>query len=133
MNKYFIDTSIWIDYLNNDIDNNLQKKIQKYIIDNDIYFNGIIIAEIISGCKNNKEREQIKYMFSGLNFIELLFDDYLKIGEYNSNLLNKGIKIPMSDLIIFYCTYKNKLKLITKDKHFKMIKNIINFDLMYID
>ena len=82
MNKYFLDTSIWIDYLNNDINNRLKIDIQKYIMDNKIYFNGIVLAEIFSGCNNIKEREQIKYMFSGLNFIDLQFDDYIKIGEY---------------------------------------------------
>lgn len=133
MNKYFLDTSIWIDYLNNDINNRLKIDIQKYIMDNKIYFNGIVLAEIFSGCNNIKEREQIKYMFSGLNFIDLQFDDYIKIGEYNLKLLNRGIKIPISDIIIFYCAYKNKFYLITKDKHFKILKKQINFNLMFID
>ena len=47
MKKYFVDTSIWIDYFNDKIDVLIDEKT--------VFINGIVETELLCGSNNEKE------------------------------------------------------------------------------
>ena len=129
---FLLDTSIWIDYFKGSLDNLLKQQILIYIENDEIYYNGIILAELLIGTKNKKEREMIRDNFDGFNFLDLSLDDFKELSVIGRKFLKKGITIPLTDLLIFYHTFNNNLTIITKDKHFKLMDEMESINLRLI-
>ncbi len=129
---YLIDTSVWIDFFNGKLSDSLKNQIIGYIENDEIYYNGIILSELLIGTKNIKERNFIQNNFDGFIYLPFDLDDFKRLSNYGNNFLRKGITIPLTDLLIFYHTVDNKLTLITKDKHFKLIRETEKFDLWFV-
>jgi len=129
---YLIDTSIWIDFFKGELDDELKNQILSYIENDEIYYNGIILSELLIGTKNKKEKKLIQDNFDGFHYLTMTLEDFKQIAKIGNKLLKKGITIPLTDLIIFYHTLNNNLIIITKDKHFKRIFTVEKFQLLYI-
>jgi hypothetical protein len=94
-----IDSSVWIEYFKNR-KFKLGDIIDSLIQEDKVYTNGIVISELLLGTKDNKESKKLKEAFLGLHYIELDSERFLKVG-YNGYLLKKkGIRVPLTDLII---------------------------------
>lgn len=124
VNKYFIDTSVWIDYFKHKGEK-INNTIDKLIDENAIYINGIVKTEILFGANDNNEYEYLNNCLDGLIFLEIDRNLFKKIA-YNGYLLKKsGLIIPLSDLIIATQCHDFDLILIDRDKHFNLLKSII--------
>jgi len=130
---YLIDTSVWIDFFNGKLSDSLRNQIINYIENDEIYYNGIILSELLIGTKNTKERNFIQNNFDGFIYLPFDLDDFKKLSNYGNNFLRKGITIPLTDLLIFYHTVNSNVTLITKDKHFKLIRKSEKYDLQFVE
>ena len=129
---YLIDTSVWIDFFNGRLSNSLKNQIIGYIENDEIYYNGIILSELLIGTKKTNERNIIQNNFDGFIYLPFDLDDFKRLSNYGNKFLRKGITIPLTDLLIFYHTVENNLIIITKDKHFKLIRKTEKFDLWFV-
>ena len=70
MNNYLVDTSIWIDFFrgNSKI---IKNRILNLLDENRIYYNGIILSELLIGTNSKKEFNFINENFSGLNYLKM--------------------------------------------------------------
>lgn len=129
MKKVFIDSTIWIDFFKGN-----DKKIHDYIIplleENRIYYNGIILSELLIGAISNKEFDFLKNNFKGFNYLELNEKDFIDASQIGFQLKRKGITVPLSDLIITSHCLQYDLSITTKDKHFNMIKKETKLDVV---
>lgn len=126
--NYFIDSSVWIEYFK-DKKYYYGDLIDSWIQEDKIYTNGIVIAELLTGSKNYQELNRLQVALGGLNYIDLDSELFLKIG-YNGSIINqKGIRIPLSDLIIATACAQNNLILLENDRHFEIIKDILKIKL----
>ncbi len=124
MNKYFIDTSAWIDYFKNR-NVKLNDDIDKLLDENAVCINGIVKTEILLGTNNKKDYEYLNSNLDGLIFLEIDKDLFSNISLNGYILKKSGIMIPLSDLIIAtQCNYLD-LILIENDKHYKLVEDII--------
>ena len=130
---YLIDTSVWIDFFNGKSSDSLKNKIIGYIENDEIYYNGIILSELLIGTKKTNEKNFIQNNFDGFIYLPFDLDDFKRLSNYGNNFLRKGITIPLTDLLIFYHTVENNLTIITKDKHFKLIRETEKFDLWFVE
>ena len=78
MKKYFIDTSIWIDYLN-DKNKDLNDKIDDLIEENCVCINGIVLSELLHGANNEVEFNQLSNYLNGLIYIDLDKNTFEKV------------------------------------------------------
>lgn len=129
---YLIDTSVWIDFFNGKLSNSMKNQIISYIENDEIYYNGIILSELLIGTKNTNERIFIQNNFDGFIYLPFDLEDFKNLSTYGNKLLRKGITIPLTDLLIFYHTVENNLTIITKDKHFNLIRESEKFELWFV-
>ena len=114
-----VDTSVWIDYLNN-IDSRHTKALDLALIDGTAAIGDLIFLEILQGFKNDKDYEDTKaqlstldqYEMFGHHMIELCADNYRRLRK-------KGITIRgTADVIIATYCIENRIPLLFKDKDF---------------
>lgn len=129
---YLIDTSVWIDFFKGELEDKLKNQILSYIENDEVYYNGIILSELLIVTKSKKEKKLIQDNFDGFHYLPMTLEDFKQLSKIGNKLLKKGITIPLTDLIIFYHTLNNNLIIITKDKHFKLIFTVEKFKLLYI-
>lgn len=83
---------------------------------------GITITEIFRGIKLPEEIESVKQILSGFNFIEIEKEDWEQAGILIARLRDNGLTVPFQDAIIAFMGIKTGAKILSSDKHFKMIQ-----------
>jgi predicted nucleic acid-binding protein len=118
------DSSVWIDYLKNGQPGILDRLIEENLI----CINEIIFTELAPVLKKQNETIALK----GLQAIDRipLNIDWDVIRKYQFMNLENGINhVGIPDLIILQQVINEKITLFSYDKHFKLMKNHLNFDL----
>lgn len=123
MKKILVDTSIWIEYFKGkksvqDIIHDI-KSFQSFII-------GPVLAELLLGIKTANEKNLLLTCMNVLPMLEITYNDWIDAGNTGNILRQKGITVPLPDLIIYSVAVKNNCALFTKDKHFEIIKSAIS-------
>lgn len=127
MDKLLVDTSAWIEFF--------RKKEPYYSIvseymDNDaVCCIGIIFAELLQGAKSEKEINTIKEFLYVFDFISEKIKLWEKAGELSYTLHRKGKAIGLADCYVAVAANSMDLKLLTMDKHFKVIGKEIDLNL----
>jgi predicted nucleic acid-binding protein len=121
---YFIDTSVWIEYLR-DPDSKYGDLIDTLIDEDRIFVNGIVLAELLVGAGNRVEADRLASAMSGLKFLPGGRDAFLAAGRKGQTLRKKGITVPLSDVIIASDCIDQGLVLIESDKHYAAIAAIL--------
>lgn len=119
--KVLIDTSAWIEGLKKSGDKRLQQQIIRSLDSDYVATTNIIILELLQGCRDKKEYDQMKIRLESLELLPV----NEKIWEiaYNAgfNLRKSGVTVPTVDLIIASIAKAYEYKLIHQDRHFKLI------------
>ena len=117
------DTSVWISFFNRP--KSAEKKALDKLIDADeVALVGLVLAELLQGCRAAKEREAIKEAMLALPYFELTRSTWVKAGETSASLLGRGITLPMSDLIIAATALEHQCQVYSLDSDFKKIPNL---------
>jgi len=122
--KILTDSSVWIDYLKNGQPGILDRLIEENLI----CINEIIFTELAPVLKKQNETIALK----GLQAIDRipLNIDWDVIRKYQFMNLENGINhVGIPDLIILQQVINEKITLFSYDKHFKLMKNYLNYDL----
>lgn len=112
-----LDTNVVIDMLNNENDRNWEIFQRE-----DSLICGIVIAELYRGVRNSKEKNAVDLFVNSVDSISVNKNEWKEIGLFISKLNEKGITVPFQDAVISYIAIKNNCVLLTRDKHFKLIK-----------
>jgi len=120
-----VDSSIWIDYFKS---GKYSKELDLLIDENLICTNDLILAELIPPLLLKRQNRLVDLLREITN--KTLNIDWLKIISYQTSCLSKGInRVGIPDLIILDNVIKNDLIMFTKDKHFKLIREYIEFEM----
>ena len=127
MKKYFLDTSVIIDYVRGR--GETISLIEK--LDGELSSSYLCLAEIYEGIANTKtdkekKEEAVKTFFRGLNEVYGLSEEIaVKFGVLRAELREKGQMIPDMDLLLAATCLTQNLTLITGNlKHFRRIKDL---------
>lgn len=120
MNKILVDTSIWIEYFKG---NKSVAAIIEEKSSHTIFIAGPIITELILGMKTKSEKDNFASSLESLPRLSVADRDWIDAGILGSFLREKGITVPLSDLIIYTLAKNNNCSLYTLDKHFEIINN----------
>src|SRR5207244_162057 len=85
---------------------------------------GVVLAELIQGCRTAKEAEAMTSRLAGLRFIETAFSTWRRAGEVSFGLRRKGITLPLSDLVIAALAVEHRLDVYSLDPHFKKVPGL---------
>ncbi|HBQ60015.1 MAG TPA: PIN domain nuclease [Balneolaceae bacterium] len=122
--KVLVDSSVWIDYFKNGNYPELDFLIEEELA----CINELILTEIAPLLKKKKKDD----LLEGLRAIEKipLNIDWEIIRHYQLANLKTGInKVGIPDLIILQQVIDEKISLFSLDKHFRMMKEHLHFDL----
>ena len=120
-----VDTSIWIEYFRS---GNNSEELDFLIDENLIVTNDLILAELVPFLKIRKQRKIIEL----LRLIKklALYINWEQIIEYQYKCLKNGLNgIGIPDLIIAQNANQNNSRIYSLDKHFTMMKNILNIQI----
>ncbi len=120
--KIIADTRIWIEFFRTKSETS--NRMKDFIAHNLVVGSGIILAELLQGCKTNKEREIIIDIFNTLDYIEITKDIWIEAGNLASQLRSQGKTIPLSDMILACCAREYQYPIFTIDKHFQDIPGV---------
>ena len=120
MKKILVDTSIWIEYFKGN------KGVAAIIEEKNahtVFIAGPMITELIQAIKTKSEKDNFASSLESLPRLAITDRDWLDAGMLGSALREKGITIPLPDLIIYTLAKNNNCSLCTLDKHFETINN----------
>ncbi|HED05309.1 MAG TPA: PIN domain-containing protein [Ignavibacteria bacterium] len=121
-----VDSSIWIDYFRSGINSG---KLDRYIDQNLICINDLILAELVPFLKVKKRFRVIQLLYD-ITRIPLSID-WKNIIRFQTLCSKNGIsKVGIPDLLIVDNVIQNDLILFTLDKHFRLINKHINFEIL---
>lgn len=118
-----VDTSVWIEYFNR------LKSPEKYAVDalidtDTAVLVGIVLSELIQGCRTSKEAESILWHLGALRFLEMNFASWRRTGELSFALRRRGLTLPLSDLIVAALALEHGCSVFTLDPHFRQILGV---------
>jgi predicted nucleic acid-binding protein len=126
MNKYLIDTSIWIDFFRGKSEI-IKTRLFQLLDENAVYTNGIILAELLIGAVGKKEFGLIRDNFDGLRYLEMDRGFLIYGSEIGNKLFRSGKTIPFSDIVILAHAKKYNLIVMSKDKHIETLGKFLDF------
>lgn len=118
-----VDTSVWIEYFNRP--DSPEKHTVDALIDTDPpVLIGIVLAEILQGCRTSQEADAILLPLGALRFREMTFASWRRTGELSSTLKRRGITLPLSDVIVAALALEHGCSVFTLDPHFRQIPGL---------
>jgi len=114
-----VDTSVWIDYLNN-VNSPHSDVLDLALVNGTAAIGDVIFLEILQGFKSDKDYKNTKAQLSKLDQYDMFGQHMVELCANNyRHLRKKGITIRgTTDVIIATFCIENKLPLLFKDKDF---------------
>ena len=120
-----VDSSVWIDYFRNGQNEQLDQLITEDIV----VTNEVVLSELVPALSVQNQHEVIQSLES-FDVIPFAID-WVLVRQYQILNLKNGInKVGIPDLLILQQVIESNLTLFTFDKHFKLMQNHLNFDLL---
>lgn len=117
------DTSVWIPFFNRP--GSAEKQALDLLIDADeVALVGVVLAELLQGCRSRKEREEVEEGLLALPYLEMTRETWIMAGEISSPLLRKGVTLPMSDLVVAAIALEHRCRVYSLDAHFEKIPGL---------
>jgi hypothetical protein len=124
--KVLIDTSIWIDYFKGQ-DKNISEKVKDLVISLRAVLCGVVLSELLSGIRKARDRETLKGVIDAIDYIEVSKSTWVLAGETFSKLRQRGLTIPLTDLVVSSLARENDYELWSHDSHFDCIPELKRF------
>jgi predicted nucleic acid-binding protein len=119
--KYIIDSNIWIEYFNK---KNYFDSVSDLLINNEVYINEIILAELMPSARAKNEKEFIECLY-GIELLELNID-WDEIIEIQYYCIKNGInKLGLLDIAIAQNAKQNDAGVFTMNRHMILLCNLI--------
>ncbi|MCL2477900.1 MAG: PIN domain-containing protein [Treponema sp.] len=121
---YIIDSNIWIEFFNK---RNYFDSVSDLLINNEVYINKIILAELIPSARFYNEKEFIECL-DGIELLGLDID-WDEIIEIQHNCLKKGInKLGLLDIVIAQNARQNDAGIFTINRHMLLLCNLMGIE-----
>lgn len=120
------DTSVWIEYLKGGSES-ARTALRNLIRAGQVAMVGVVLAELLQGCRTSRESGAILSEVTGLSFLETDFAAWRRTGELSASLRAAGITLPMSDVVIAALAMEHNCQVLTLDPHFEQIPGLSLF------
>ena len=121
-----VDTSAWIPFFNRP--ESTEKQIIEELIDQgDAAIVGVVLAELLQGCRSREEREELQEALLALPYLGVSQATWIAAGEISAGLLRKGIPLPLTDLVIAAAAIEHRCSVYSLDTHFQKIPGLLRY------
>ncbi|MBI4823364.1 MAG: PIN domain-containing protein [Nitrospirae bacterium] len=119
--KLLVDTSAWILSFRDSGSQKLKDELRAAIDSDSAVTTNIIILELLQGCKDRKEFEELKSYLEVLSLYNVTDRTWSIAYEAGFLLRRKGLTMPTADIIIASMAKENKLTILNHNNHLKTI------------
>ncbi len=127
--KILVDTSVWIDYFKGQ-NGYIVNLMDAIFTKNSIYVPKVVIAELMQGCKSEKEISVVEEFLDAFYIIDNSQNTWIKAGKLSFLMKKQGKTVNLIDCYISVIARENDCAVFTLDKHFDDIKNFIKIKLI---
>jgi len=110
------DSNIFIDYWDRK-----DSGIGKVFEQEEIAVCGVVIAEVLHGCRSERSLKGKSENFRELPLLEVRGDEWLAFGEMLQTLRKNGLTVPFQDALIAFIGMLYDIPVWTRDAHFSLI------------
>ncbi len=121
--KIFVDTSAWIVSFKKAGDPRLKEWLKQSILSGSVVTTGIIILELIQGCRSVEERDSLRSKLESLDVLPITPAVWEQVYDLGFTLRRKGLTIPTTDLIIAALAIESSSVLLHQDEHYEKISS----------
>ncbi len=123
MTKVIVDTSVWVDYFKGR-KSEIAEEVRKLIVSNRAVLTGVSLAELLVGTRDGAQRGLLIDALTALDYIEVNDTAWIRAGELGAELNQKGITVPLTDLLIAALSITHKCEIFTTDRHFNYMPEL---------
>ncbi len=116
--KVLIDTSAWIDFFR-DTGGAAGDLVAELIRLDQACLTGPVMAELLHGAKGKRETKELDTVFATIPILDVIGEDWINTGTILQALRKKGLSVPLTDVLIASVAQRNKMAVLTLDKHFQ--------------
>ena len=120
------DTSVWIPFFNRP-ESDEKRALDDLIDERQLALVGVVLAELLQGCRTTKETDTILSKLTGLRFLETSLSTWRRTGELSASLRRKGLTIPLTDLIIAALALEHGCQVYAVDPHFTQVPGLSHY------
>lgn len=125
MNRYLVDTSIWVKFFRGRIQA-IKDRIYRLLAEDKVVTNGVVVSELLLGARGKKEVEFVKEKLLNLVYLEADKEFFTYCGTVGHKIRKAGINMPLSDIMIISHAKMNDCIIFTVDKHFEAAGQIVD-------
>jgi len=126
------DTSTWIIGFREDLGRALKECPERFLSEKRVVITQLIILELLTGAKNQKEYAELYEDLTALECIEITPEVWESAYKISFNLRRRGYAIPAVDTIIASLCLKHNFLLLHADRHYELIKNYYHLHTQFI-
>jgi len=119
--RFLVDTSLWILALRRDFVSEVKDRVDHLLREDTIVTTGIIMVEILSGAKTEKEFQRLKKGLDALDRVETDRPVWEEAAELGFTLRRKGVTVPHTDILIATCALRASAVVVHADAHFDLM------------
>ena len=129
--KFLIDTTVWVNYLQG-LDESVRDRLAVLVNEERAFTSEIVILEILRGAKSEKEYSMLLEDFLALPQLPLDRKTW-EIAWGNAFVLKqKGVTIPLVDLLISALAIRYECGLLHRDKHFSLLSKHLGIKAIHL-
>jgi len=118
MKQVLVDTCAWIDFLRQP-QGTLGDQVVVLLANDEAAMCGVTQAELLQGAKGRKEQAQLDFLLANVACLEITAADWLGAGLALRETRAQGLQIPLTDALIAACARRNRVAVLTLDRHFQ--------------
>jgi predicted nucleic acid-binding protein len=127
MDLVLIDTCVWVPFFNRP--QSTEKKMVDALLDEDrAALIGPILAEILQGFRRDDRADWVASSLRGLHYLEVQWDDWRAAAHLGRRLIDRGHRLPLTDLTVAALAMRSDSAVYTSDPHFDLIQGLKRFD-----
>ena len=116
-----IDTSAWILALRKGVSSRAMYEVDRRIADNQATTTGIIMLELLSGTRTEREYQELKEDLEALIHLETTYKTWERASHLAYELRRKGLTVPATDVLIMTVAVESGCSLLHADHHFDLM------------
>lgn len=123
-----VDSSVWVTFFRGDRD--AVRRLDPLLAERRVAITGPIYAEVLSGCRHHQDFGRVRTFFRSLAWISEPTGIWDRVAEARFLLIRKGKQSSVTDLIIALAAESAGSPLLTRDRDFTPISEVIPLTLL---
>jgi predicted nucleic acid-binding protein len=115
---------VWIDFFRGTP--SVRAHLEKLIVADRVFTAGPVLYELLQGIKSPLEKTQVKEALLAMHYLDLTPADWEGAASLAAELRQRGVTIPMTDILIARLAKDHDLEVISFDVHFDQIPGLIH-------